>query len=258
MGGGHSIESYTESTINSVTTAVSLTLQQSQTTISQNQTINLICDPALLKNSFDQETKCRDQFLAKLGSNFTTADIQIIAENCKKNLCELSNVDMKQMLNANITDDQQTYFTSNIKNNVDMKIKENIQQEHGIFEFDDSLNSTTETTVNIITNFLQKDIQNIRDDAAQLQSIQLQGTNTSFVRMDQGLEMLESRLQNNKVTMSAINDLSLAISKTVSQRETKMTNIGVGIAVGLVALLVIIWLFSRRNRRRKGVTVISS
>ena len=268
MGGGHSINSTTSSLVNVVSNTINTTLQKAQTNVDQKQTIEVKCNASEI---LEKTNRCMNVALGFTvfsdGTSTppvgyvipTKSQSDTIRSLCDySSLCKVSNISMNQVMNATITSQQMSTFKSTIKNNLKAELTKNITQKTGLLEFNDTVNSKLESTVNVVTNLINSVDFKIEDIFSQLQGIKLETAGASYVSMSQSSAVFEKRIQSNVATMAAINDLSVAVTETITQTSTNV-GIGLGILGGLVALILLVyfvkWLLGFFRRRRNVVLV---
>jgi hypothetical protein len=229
MGGGHSVESIVTNTINAVTSVAMITLQNAQNKSDMTQSVEVTCNVAEFGKV---QSECRDKF--KRQGVSTQETLQLCNYGLK---CSADNIFMTQMIDANITQDQQETFTANIKNNITNKLTATITQEYPAFSIDNSVKSQIDNTVNAITAFFNLNLRDICTEIKQLQSVKLTDASASYVRLEQSSTVISNQLQKNTTVMTAINDLSTTIDVTLTQKDRK---IGLGIGLGVLGFIVVL------------------
>lgn len=258
---GPSISKAVTKNVNETITKITSNAIQSSVGIqAQFQGLTVKCDQNFW-NAFD---KCHQRIfdLVDRGKTTTGEATAAIEKVCP--VCSASNINMKGAISSNITTDQKAKIDKDIRENLAVKLKQDIQNETGLRISGTNVETEIENVVRTVLEQTDNVVQQLNNTASQTQQITVEGSSKeiSFITMDIVNELVVKNIQDASAVTKVVKELATSVeqqAKSGGGGILKTVMIIVGIIIGLLVILgLVLWIIKRnKNKKLAGDTMIT-
>ena len=252
MGGANSTTSTTSVITNSISNSIISAIQDTSAEASANQNVEMACPVDLIATQWNYYLKCLELY-----KNKSTDDIVRTCGAISKSLCSGDHIDIKNNIQVNITDKQQTVIEQKVKSKLKNKIKEELKQSTGLLQFGNSvetkLDVVTTTVQNSMVDITQSSITSLKNMS---QNVTIKGGNLSYVSLEMSITLIADKIQSVSAVQKSIAELSTAVDLEVSQSGSSFGLLNtvltvIGTVGGLLLLIFIILRLIKKKRATK-------
>ena len=251
MGGGHSVSSVQRSLTNVVTRNVVNAVQSVSLTSGLTQALLLDCEKTALATG-ERYVACLEFFKEHEDSKkYQILVCEPILEVA--NRCTIHNVDMKQIVNVDLTASQYEAIDAQIETSLDKRMESDLKVDLGMLNFGSDvtveINSLASSTAEILNEHLQEALTKMESK----QIIKVVGGTVGVVSMTQVQDVVSAMLQKDSSWSSLLSKLSESIVLDYRQQTAilRIAFIVGGAVIGLAILLAIVIYALRKKRSKK-------
>ena len=269
MGGGNSTKNVVNSLTESYTSAISNTMQSSNTSASSTQQLKVCCQQSdectsvsnqikQFRNLQEIQQKALDSCRENIGIPLSAAcssqscidAVRSICDEIKVTQCGAENIDMNNNVSVNLTSEQiadlHSKFSGKIKDSINSSIEQNIK---GAFNFDNSEKSKVDNYVSQLVESSLEIMQKVNSKVSSTQTILQAGGTVNTLSMNQSNDFISKQIQNNSIVSSTISNIADMIDQKTKQISDSspfgslikiLKYVAVSMALGLLLYILVV------------------